>query len=419
MLRRLAIYLPSLMSRYSIQMMLVALPWILQSRNLSMLTISVTIGFFYAGSLLAALVASQVAGRIRVRQTLQIVILLQGIFSAAALFTSNLALLSLVRFLQGVSVGALRPLSQIWLLEVAGDETPEQRATTAAHSQVVVSLGMAAGSFLGSLAPQATNALLYGVLVCMLPSVIVMFLLPKSNESTPRAPQQAAPTTNLTAALRWMAAHPTSARAILIYLLSLMVLKIWFVGLPFYIREETVKVAGPGILIALSTALAIHPLAFSFGQWLMGFVTERLPRKSSTSLFLLALATALQAVLTWSAILTANPWVIGGLIVIGGGLIPAAIYPILSLINMRDLHDSSPVLRRQVMIVLALAADVGQLMGTALLGLSPVTGVPMEVMVVPLVLVLLLQVWDMLRGEVGGGSVLIHKHQYRSRRAWR
>ncbi len=408
MVRRLAIYLPSLMSRYSIQLMLVALPWILQSRHVSMLTISVTIGFFYAGSLLAALVASQVAGKIRVRETLQVVILLQGIFSAAALFSVDITLLSLMRFLQGVSVGTLRPLSQIWLLEVAGDETAEQRAKTAAYSQVVVSLGMAAGSFLGSLAPQATNGLLYGVLVCLLPSLMVIPFLPKSGERVRERPQ-AESGTNLKAAWQWMATHSTSARAILIYLLSLMVLKIWFVGLPFYIREETVKVAGPGILAALSLSLSLHPLAFSFGQWVMGALTNRLPRTPAVNLFLLALATGLQAVLTWCGTLSANPWVIGGLIVIGGGLIPAAIYPILSLINMRDLLESSPVLRRQVMIVLALAADLGQLLGTALLAVPAITGVPMEIMLVPLVAVVLVQlseyVWRGARGAVTTGAL--------------
>lgn len=398
--RNFACYLPSLMSRYSIQLMLVALPWILQNRGVSMLEISATLGFFYAGSLIMGILSTRIINRLNAHRTLQILIIAQSLLAGAVFLTTDITMITFLRFFHGIALGLLRPLNQIWLLEVmVEDVTAEQRAKRASYSQVVIALGMAVGSFLGSLAPQFSQGLIYAISVCVLPAFLATVLMPKGlNQNIHKEQSQTQTQYGFVKTFHWLSQHGTSVRVILIYLFSLTVLKLWMVTIPVVFRDSP-KYTDSEVAAFLGLILAVQPLAFSLGQYLMGIMINWLPKSQSVALHLVGIATILQGLLTWASLATSNFWIIGLLIIVGGGMIPAAIYPIMSLITMRDFQNEPASLKRQIMLILGISADVGQIIGTFLLALPLLTKIPMETMILPIGIVLILMAFELVSSK--------------------
>jgi hypothetical protein len=58
--RTLAVYLPSLLSRYSTQLLVISIPWLLQGQGIGLAEISAALLPFYAGSLAFSVLASVV-----------------------------------------------------------------------------------------------------------------------------------------------------------------------------------------------------------------------------------------------------------------------------------------------------------------------------------------------------------------------
>ena len=94
----------------------------------------------------------------------------------------------------------------------------------------------------------------------------------------------------------------------------------------------------------------------------------------------------MQGALTWLSIFTGNLIFIGVLILVGGGLIPAIVYPIMNLILMRDMHTTNSTIQRHMMLILAMVADIGQLIGGALLIFPNIYTIKLGVMAIPIVL---------------------------------
>ena len=113
-------YLPSFLSRYYLQVMLIALPWILQNQYIAIDEISYIIGIFFWGSILSSLVFAIYAHKLNTIKWLKSVLLLLSLISIICFFTLNFKILLILRFFQGCLNGLLRPLNQIWLQDRAG-----------------------------------------------------------------------------------------------------------------------------------------------------------------------------------------------------------------------------------------------------------------------------------------------------------
>jgi len=377
------VYLPSLLTRYSIQLMVIALPWILQSKTIDLASISMTLGIFYVASILVGIKSLSFIHRMNIRKTLILTIFIQAIASALCFFTTDLLYLSFLRAIQGGSTGLLRPLNQIWLINFYhNDECPNSRAKRATFGQVYVAIGMALGSFLGSLVIEFVHPQLFGTVICLLPSFACIYFLPKEKISINTLPAiESLPNFSKTKA--WFLKDYNIMKVFLYYLLSLVIFKIWIVELPFTIRSDS-SLIDPKVLIL---TLTLHPLLFSFSQLLIGIFLNRINTKNETSSLIVGLSTMLQGILIYCTLFTTSPLLFSILLLAGGAILPAFIYPFLSKVIMQSLKGEIEIVKRNAMVLLSLSADIGQVIGSLLLMISFHSG-PMVQMLFPVSLIL-------------------------------
>ncbi len=399
-LRELCIYLPSLMTRYSIQVMLIALPWILQTKNISLSEISLTLGSFYCGSLITGIFATKIIRGRSIDSILRLCIALQAIVSAGCFFTSNLQLLFILRFFQGAFLGLLRPVNQIWLIELKSERDPSKTAQVATYSQVLIALGMALGGYFGALSGRfsssAFEAIVFAVAISILPAIFVLCFTPRlKNVDQYREQSQSSSEPMISVLLT----RPALLDAVFAYALSLTVFKIWIMVFPFWIRQSLAifsygDLHGKNIEYFLGTIFLIHPLSFSAAQWFFGKSTPRMPKSSNYNLLILVCAVFAQAFFTWASIFLGNIWLSGFFIILGGGIISAAIYPSLMCTVMRELESHSSHLKRSMMVILSVSADIGQLLGSLFLIFPQWFNIRMEAMLYPVTILIF---WFLIR----------------------
>ncbi|KAB8028496.1 MFS transporter [Fluviispira multicolorata] len=138
------------MSRYSIQLMIVALPWLMQARKASINDISMNYAWFFSGSLVMTVLAAKVLSNLKIKSSLIISIIVVSLLSFASLLIVEPTNIAIIRFLQGGVLAFLRPLSKIWLIEFkAQNLSVEELATRSSWSQILISIGTILGGWFG------------------------------------------------------------------------------------------------------------------------------------------------------------------------------------------------------------------------------------------------------------------------------
>jgi MFS family permease len=390
--RALRLYFPSFLIRYSMQFTLIALPWVLQGRGIPIAAISTAVSFFHFGSLGSGLLAGRLIGRVKVRGMLRGLLLLQALLAASCFWSFNIPTLSALCLLQGATLGILRPLNQIWLLELEPEgSTVEQTARRSTYSQVVLALGMAVGAWLGAVVSGVSGSVFFGMASCLVPSLAGIFWLPPGPPPRAQGSTTVAAPHGLRAPITWLTRHVFAGSAVLLFLLSMVTFKVWIVGLPFHLRTQATGMPdGQHLVTLLGILLAVQPLVFAGGQFVAGRLVHRMPRTPLASVGLLLAANLAQAGMTWLAVWSGLPgWAMMMLVLVGGGLGPAIIYPLMMLMLMRQLREGGMHLYRQMMLLLSILADVGQLIGVALLALPSLTRLPLETLLLPVLLVMM------------------------------
>lgn len=351
--------------------------------------ISLTIAVFYAGSIVMGLTGSRFIERVHIHHALLATIAVQSLISAATLLVTDLPLLLVLRFAQGAAMGILRPVNQIWLLEFERADSAEESAQRQIFSQVGLGIGLAAGGYIGAVVGGVGDAFLT-VAACILPALVTLAITPAPRERpvalTPTVAGSASVKNDIAGAFKWLVRSRYAWAGVAAFCVSMAVFKIWIVAYPYAARM--VEGSDSSSLLSLTVVLAVQPLFFTAAQWVFGKNIRRIRIGSVVGLRLLLVCAVSQAVLTWIAIAAAGAWWPPLLIIIGGGLAAAFIYPLMSMLVLREMATEVTHRQRQTMIVLAVAADVGQIMGALLLGVPAITSIPAEAMAIPVVVLL-------------------------------
>ncbi len=379
-LRSLAAYLPSLLSRYSTQVLVIAIPWLLQGRGLDAAAISSALLPFYAGAFLLSAWASAKAPRWHLARTLVAALLLQGLFALLCLQSESVGWLAVFRFLQGAATGLSRPLAQLWALECEASvqDSAERKMQVHVFVQVAIALGMSLGSWVGVALAQAHGSVLPVVLAVGLPVALacasVATLARRAARLEAQVPQAVhGPAASEDASEeREAAATPWTQRPVqavfLVFFASMAAYNVWPILVPFALRASS---PAPELLAALAMALTLQPVLFGISQLVIAAWLKRRPAGDSILLLglvvghglsLLAFRLAAQETRTGAFVL---------LFLLGGGLLVAVIYPVSSLLLMRAVAHLPVALRvpsqRRLVVQFGLAGDLGQLAGGGLI----------------------------------------------------
>ncbi len=365
MLGLIELYAPSFLTRYALQLMTVALPWMLQAQSNSIDSIASTFIFFYLGSLLAGSLALKFVREIRVRDGLAISLLLQGILSALCFVCADSMGLALIRFGQGFVLGWARPSNQIFINEYQSDFSRDALKKRAIFSQVGITVGMIFGSGLGAAIGFSSDdpflMITLAILGCGVPSVVVAILLrwnPYKLHHRLSDDRRSLFRTLLT---------PELFTILIVYLLSLTVFKAWILLIPFELRAVPQVFGFDDISWFLTVLFLLHPMFFALAQFLVGKFSHQLPSTNHRRFLLMILATAGQALFPFLGLLTGNAWLVGISVIIGGAFLAAIIYPLMMAVLYDFIPEPQGVLMRQIYIVLAITADIGQLIGVFIL----------------------------------------------------
>ncbi len=391
--RALAVYLPSLLSRYSTQVLVISIPWLLQAEGVGLADISAALLPFYAGALVFSALASVWGARWPLARALFAVLVLQGLFSLLCLLATSVTWLAAFRFLQGAATGLARPLSQLWALERQADAqaSPERKMQINVFVQVAIALGMALGSFAGVLLGREGGGLVAVSLALLLPMAAacvgvawVARRMPAARPGDAPAESQAEsqaerlntdPRPSGAEAVR-LRFPPGVAGAFLVFFASMAAYNVWPILVPFAVRGRAL----PELLAALALVLALQPLLFGLSQLAVSALLQR-SRASDGALLLLLLASHLLSLLALgAAAVTTYPVGFGILFLAGSGVAVACIYPVSALLLMRHVErvpaSRRPMQQRRLVFLFGLAGDLGQLAGGGLLawGLFPPPG---------------------------------------------
>lgn len=144
--------------------------------------------------------------------------------------------------------------------------------------------------------------------------------------------------------------------------------------------------------------LGLHPIIFMIGQILAAkFVLKRFIQEKWVFLSI-GLSTLLQALFVGLGAFLSSKISISFGILLGGGLIAALIYPLCISICEKHMLKHGATFQRQLFLVLALAADIGQLLGSLLLWIFNafhLTG--LTALLVPVCIVLFVMFINMLK----------------------
>lgn len=397
----LATYLPSLLSRYSTQVLVISIPWLLQAQGIGLAEISAALLPFYAGSLVFSALASLRAGRWNLPRALALVLFLQGLFSSLCLLSDSVTWLAMFRFLQGAATGLSRPLAQLWALECEASEqaSPERKMQVQVLVQVAIALGMALGSQVGVLLGRAQGGLGVVLAAVLLPAGLAcasvgllarrLRRIPSSRvpgaDRDDRAPEAQAggaqrADARASRAGAWRGSWAALAGAFLVFFASMAAYNVWPILVPFAIRSRAL----PELVGALAAALALQPLLFGVGQLAVAADLKRRAASDRSLLLLLLAAHGLSSLALWAAALQDSAWLFTFLFLAGSGLAVAAIYPVASLLLMRHV-ERLPVERRsdsqrQLVFLFGLAGDLGQLAGGGLLAVGLFSSQPLQLL---------------------------------------
>lgn len=344
--------------------------------------ISIAVGAFFLGSILAGSYWFLRIKRANLDKVLRLTILIQSLLTFACLFTGNIYWLILIRFLQGVFIGILRPANQMWLLEFSREHPAHVAAQKSTYSQVFIALGMTLASCLGALVAEFAQmsslwAYTYFALICFIPSLIVLYFLPRLKQSSQELAAQNEQQ-SFSQALDWLKRKTFSQHAFAQYLLSLVIFKVWIIAYPFMKRSDDYGMTmSAGFLTLL---LTLHPICFSLGQLIMGRLKPKIPESKSFCAGMIVLANMIQAALTFCAAQISDPWISGLILLLGGGFGAALTYPFVVLTVMRDLELETSGTKRQAMLMLSLSADAGQVSAGVLLAVPFIAAYPMNAM---------------------------------------
>ncbi len=360
------LYLPSFLSRYSIQLMIVALPWLMQARKASMNEISMNFAWFFTGSLVMTFLAAKVLSSLNIKSSLIISIIIVSLLSFASLLIIEPTNIAIIRFLQGGVLAFLRPLSKIWLMEFkAHNLSVQDLAKRSSWSQILISVGTILGGWFGARLGMITGGMqelvTFSAILFLTPMLLfivafaIYFLA--YNEKDKINPSSEKPgKASLTAGFKFFLRMPKLLLALILYLLSLTAFKVLIIAFPFQVRSLMPSFEQ---LKSLELILVMQPIAFLVGNWLLTQILKYFKTNYSIGIMFICISTTFTALLPWLTIYTNNLFISGFLICFGGGLLSGFIYPLLIFIIGDELNKCELNLKRQIILVTSLVADIG------------------------------------------------------------
>ena len=222
-----------------------------------------------------------------------------------------------------------------------------------------------------------------GVAACLVPSILSCLFLPKlADHLGDHTITRAEAHSN---AFAWLFGNPQLVKMLLYYVVSLTVFKIWIILVPYHIREGLLPSISASYLMLI---LTIHPFVFSAAQYVVGVILHKFSDNDKMNAFLVGLFTVLQGLVTWLCLSLNSPILFGLVLLIGGGVLSATLYPLLAKVWMKNLNGQNPVVRRHAMLMLSVGADIGQLVASPILALTIFT-FPMANIFLPIGIILL------------------------------
>lgn len=219
------------------------LPLILtaQSRDLSI--VGMGVGLWSVGSLAAALLSTHLVHVVKLRSGIIWSLVLCGLFSWICLFDIPVLLLLVIRFLQGLASGTLRPFYQVWLIHQTDVQHFAQKSTSrATYNQVALAAGMVVASAVAALvAPTALTFETISALI-LAPTILALLAFVLSDRKSdreaglsspvPRASEGQSPSAGTRETLHWLKSRPLVVFAFLQFVLSMAAFKLWLIGIP-------------------------------------------------------------------------------------------------------------------------------------------------------------------------------------------
>lgn len=346
-------------------MMLIALPWILERRHVSNPDIAMNLGVFYATSLLSLGISGKWMEGWNLSRTLRGLMLILGIVSASALLVNSPLMILILRAIQGLVSGLMRPLNQIWLIQMADSKASHtERAQQAAMSQVFIGCGTMLGAFLGAhIGASELNSYAAGIAFA-LPAMIGALWTPSSPHKLGVCQGSGIQSHALVAGLRVLWENKRLGTIIMVYLTNMGLFKLWTVVYPMRVRGLP---EGHGLNLTL--ILTLSPMFFLVGQ----LVITRLPQllSSAKNAWNLLFGSALlQAVTMPIAILWPDTWVSGLIVCLIGGFVAAGIYPAMQGLIINGQTSLVEGYKNGVQLCVSAAADIGQVTGALLLAIE-------------------------------------------------
>lgn len=236
-------------------------------------------------------------------------------------------------------------------------------------------VGAALAQAQGNLAPVGMAIGLPVVLACA--SVWVLARQP-ADDPTPGQASVAGAFTLADESPRPLRQRPVQA-VFLVFFASMAAYNIWPVLVPFGLRAQA---PSPAVVAALALALTLQPLLFGAVQLLVAHGLKGRPTSDGGLLIGLVLAHGLSLLALRLAAQQSQPVAFAVLLLLGGGLLMAVIYPVCSLVLMRALEPvpiaQRSALQRRLIVQFGLAGDLGQLAGGGLLASELVTAQPLD-----------------------------------------
>jgi MFS family permease len=374
----LLLYFPSLLIRYSVHFLTIALPWIMQMQNKTLSSIADVFSFFFLGCIFGCMLVYRFIGVVRMSLVLRICLILQTIFFVGSFFIENPFWLNFVRFFYGMAFGIFRPANQIWVNEFEHSLSKTQLAQRQTYSKLMVSMGLFLAGVVGSFAKWVINdpimAIIYVAFFFGVPK-IVMFSLFFSQDL--RYKEGAKKTFNLQylkeekeqgSFFLWILTRPRTFFCVLIHAVCMFGFSSWFLFVPYEIRRNAIQygIANPDFF--LSVFFPMHSVIFSFVQYLMARSLGWFKVHLNMVVVVVAAVTCLQSILIWSAFeVVSNVYLMVCMLILGASIIAAVIYPLLMLLIFSELHDDQSSFTRKILILLSFSSDIGQFFGAYLL----------------------------------------------------
>jgi MFS family permease len=387
------LYFPSFFVRYGFQYLMIGLPWFLQAQGYSLDQVATFILPLFTGSMIGGLSVSLLLHKLRTLPYIVGGISISSMLISILLLSGKSWYLFAVLTILGLTIGWLRPLAKIWIVEGPG-YLPHRRGITqhTSYTEIAIGIGMAVAGFLGShlakFSGDASWLTVWNIITAFGPILLVTGLTYpiwdkiKTGDDCHGAPGGNFPFRDLLKCFK----QPNVFYPIVMYLLSILVFKLWIIAVPFELRaifytERDYR--------WLSVILSIHPLAFIFGYLILSSCGSNWI-SGNTALSFLVGGILAQGVLTSVSCYMSTIWSAGLLILIGGGVIAAFIFPSMMFLLEDSLNESTVVVKRGIMVLVSLATDIGQVMGSFLLTLTRTFDNYLALMILLLLILLLL-----------------------------